>query len=184
MLAARDAEGNAIATPPWNLALAYERAVRKKAVKLVNAEAMNWVVALKAAWKDPTVKERHFTTPLALYTKRPAEWEAQKWPRLDKGGKKGHDKGARTARVRGRTPRTVRATPEGKPICYRFNNPKEKRKANNCKFEHVCGICFSFKHPLRACNEKTSQDDTQPWGPARSSMSLVGAGGGIRRGLS
>ena len=61
-LSAKDVEGNV---------LAYEHAVRKHAVKLVNAEGKPWVVALKAAWKHGTVKERNFTTPLALYTKRP-----------------------------------------------------------------------------------------------------------------
>lgn len=71
-LRAQDSEGNVIASPPWKLILAYEHAVRKRAVRLVNQEGKVYTVALKEAWRDTTVKERYFITPLALYSKRPA----------------------------------------------------------------------------------------------------------------
>lgn len=164
MLAAKDADGNTIATPPWTLVLSYELAVRRRAVKIVNSEGKPMPVALKAAWKDPTVKERYFTTPLALHTKRPtpaAEWEAGKW---HKGQYKGEGKGAKGKKGKGgksNLQHCASHTPEGKPICYRYNNAKEKRKAKKCRFEHVCGLCFSPKHPMHACDAKTRQDDTQ-----------------------
>ena len=95
-LSAKDAEGQTFAAPPWKLVIAYEKAIRKQAVKITNTEGKPLTVALKTAWKDATVKERNFTTPLALYAKRPLppwrEQPAQKWPATDKGGK-GKEKG-------------------------------------------------------------------------------------------
>ncbi|CAK8991364.1 unnamed protein product [Durusdinium trenchii] len=95
-LSAKDAEGQTFAAPPWKLVIAYERAIRKQAVKLTNTEGKPLTVALKMAWKDATVKERNFTTPLALYAKRPTppwrEQPVQKWAATEKGAK-GKDKG-------------------------------------------------------------------------------------------
>eukprot|EP00913_Durusdinium_trenchii_P007973 g7479.t1 len=68
-LSAKDAEGQTFAAPPWKLIIAYERAIRKQAVKITNTEGKPLTVALKTAWKDATVKERNFTTPLALFQK-------------------------------------------------------------------------------------------------------------------
>ncbi|CAK9072609.1 unnamed protein product, partial [Durusdinium trenchii] len=77
-LSAKDAEGQTFAAPPWKLVIAYEKAIRKQAVKLTNTEGKPLTVALKMAWKDATVKERNFTTPLALYAKRPLPpWREQ-----------------------------------------------------------------------------------------------------------
>eukprot|EP00913_Durusdinium_trenchii_P020480 g19239.t1 len=85
-LSAKDAEGQTFAAPPWKLVIAYEKAIRKQAVKLTNTEGKPLTVALKMAWKDATVKERNFTTPLALYAKRPLppwrEQPAQKTPSI------------------------------------------------------------------------------------------------------
>ena len=69
----RSAEGVGSAIPPWTLVLGYDHAIRKLAHKLVSQEGYKLGEALKRAWKDPTVKERHFITPLALYAKRPLE---------------------------------------------------------------------------------------------------------------
>ena len=71
-LSAKDADGYTVASPPWSLVLSYEHAVRKHAARLVNVDGKAWPAALREAMKDGTIKERHFTTPLALYAKRPA----------------------------------------------------------------------------------------------------------------
>ena len=61
--------------------LTYEHAVRKHAARLINQEGRNWTIALREASKDGTVKERNFTTPLALYAKRPTPpWRNQEQP--------------------------------------------------------------------------------------------------------
>ena len=71
----RSADGVGSPIPPWTLALVlgYDHAIRKLAHKLGSQEGYKLGEALKRAWKDPTVKERHFITPLALYSKRPLE---------------------------------------------------------------------------------------------------------------
>ncbi|CAK9107239.1 unnamed protein product, partial [Durusdinium trenchii] len=82
-LSAKDAEGQTFASPPWILVIAYERAIRKQAVKITNTEGKPLTVALKMAWKDATIKERNFTTPLALYAKRPTPpWREQPQAKL------------------------------------------------------------------------------------------------------
>ena len=162
-LHAKDSEGNTIASPPWTLVLAYERAVRKQAVKITNSEGKPLPVALKEAWKDPTVKERYFTTPLALYAKRPAAaMKEEGGPAKGQKGKgkskdKGKGKGLRGCHTH---------TPSGEAICFRFNTKGEKCKAKKCKFVHVCGSCFSDKHPLHQCSHNNKQDaaDTQGTG--------------------
>eukprot|EP00438_Fugacium_kawagutii_P016064 Skav228712 [mRNA] locus=scaffold928:8883:10151:- [translate_table: standard] len=167
-LVARDTEGNTVASPPWSLVLSYEAAVRKQAVKQVNQDGAPFPVALKSAWQNGMVKERNFTTPLALYTKRPAPppssygvdaIRAAKQQRVKgKGGGKGKAPGRK-----GSGGHCATHTPEGKLICFRFNNG-EKCKQNKCRYLHVCGLCFSTKHSMLQCDSKTRQDppkDTQ-----------------------
>ena len=93
-LNARDAEGYTVAAPPFKLVLSYEKAVRKEAARKMNQDGTAYPAALKLAWRDATVKERHFTTPLALYAKRPApapsgstELTTKKFKGEQKGGK-------------------------------------------------------------------------------------------------
>ena len=86
--------------------------------------------ALEQAWKCPTTKERHFITPLALYSKRAYpnnNWG--EWNPVPKGkGKankaqqpKGKSKGNGTG-----------VTPEGDKICFRFI--QGKCSYQKCKF--------------------------------------------------
>ena len=172
-LSAKDAEGQTFAAPPWKLVIAYdyEKAIRKQAVKLTNTEGKPLTVALKMAWKDATVKERNFTTPLALYAKRPLppwrEQPAQKWPTTDKGGK-GKEKGkgkkgkGKKGKGKGSSSHCATHTPDGELICFRYNTPGEKCKMSKCKYRHVCGICYSDKHPLYECNPKNRKEATAP----------------------
>ena len=152
-LNARDAEGLVIAAPPFKLVLAYERAIRKEAARRMNQEGAVFTTALKAAWKCPTTKERHFTTPLALQAKRPTPpWRAQetqgpaKKPKQEaKGGQKG------AAKVKA-LPGCATHTKDGQPVCFRYNTPGEKCKKAKCRYAHVCGICFAESHPMFQCS--------------------------------
>ena len=163
-LTAKDSEGYTIATPPWTLVVAYEAAIRKHAAKLVNQEGKTWPVSLKEAIKDPTTKERYFTTPLALYAKRPSaamnassSSVAPKKGDAGQGGKKGRGRGKSGGKPPG-AQRCASHTPEGDMICYRFNTVGEKCRAKKCKYKHVCGACFSTKHALPQCTAKTRAD--------------------------
>ena len=160
-LVATDEDGNTIAAPPWPLVLKYELAVRKYAAKLMADEQRSFCVALKMAWRDPTTKERHFTTPLALYCKRPAAQQKQpQFPAAAPSKGKGKNKPGGKAKVG----QCASHTPGGEPICFRFNTKNERCKQAKCRFKHVCGLCFSDKHPMFACNSQVKQDlpkDTQ-----------------------
>eukprot|EP00435_Cladocopium_sp_Y103_P013323 s3632_g3.t1 len=78
-LSSTDLQGNQIQTPPWSLILSYEQAIRKRAYNLMVTEHVRLGAALEQAWKCPTTKERHFITPLALYSKRPRGFVRLKW---------------------------------------------------------------------------------------------------------
>ena len=139
-LVAKDSEGGTVASPPWNLVLSYEHAVRKQAARLVNQDGQTWPTALKMAWRDATVKERNFTTPLALVAKRPAPpWKAdmQQPNKQVKTQPKGKGKGK--GKKGGGSGHCASHTPGGDMICYRYNSG-EKCKASKCKYKHVCGI--------------------------------------------
>ena len=157
-LHARDSEGYTVAAPPFRLVLAYEKAVRREAVRRVNQEGTPYPAAMKAAWRDPTTKERHFTTPLALCAKRstPSTTAASEppWKRQKVDGKGGKSKGKGKSK---QLPGCQSHNDEGVPICYRFNTPGEKCKEKKCKFAHQCGICMAKGHPMYQCSANKRQ---------------------------
>ena len=156
-LNAKDEEGRTVASPPWSLVLSYEQAIRKEAAKKVR-EGTPYPTALRESWRDPTIKERHFVTPLALHSKRPHP----SVPTHDVPIKYVKGKGKGKGKKGGKTqlPGCATHTPDGDPVCYRFNTPNEKCKEKKCRFKHLCGICFG-KHPLYQCDHQKRQPDTQ-----------------------
>jgi len=166
-LFAKDAGGSSIAGPSWTLLLNYDQAIRHKAVQLVK-KGSTFKAALKAAWEDPLVKERNFTTPLALEAvKRPqSNSEASVWtgpppPKYRntdlKGRGKGKNKGKEQGKGGGKSkspPANCAAkTPDGRPICFRFNKKGEQCN-KRCSFAHVCGVCFKDNVPMHKCNHQ------------------------------
>ena len=54
---------------------------------------------------------------------------------------------------------TSSRTPDGKPICYRYNAKGGCKKGEKCHFAHVCLHCFA-RHPATQCPMlKTKKDD-------------------------
>ena len=157
-MCAQDSRGALFAAPSWNLIISYEQAIRCKAVSLTR-KGLRYNVALKKAWEDPIVKERFFSTPLTLEaTKRPFSGTGQyyeppaKHSNKGKGkGKKGGGKGKRNGG--GEPGKCARTTPDGKPICYRYNSQNDRCKTKGCKFLHVCGLCYGT-HPMHECPNK------------------------------
>ena len=47
----------------------------------------------------------------------------------------------------------ARTTPDGKPICFGYNDKNVRCRNPKCAFAHVCGYCF-VKHPIYACDGK------------------------------
>eukprot|EP00435_Cladocopium_sp_Y103_P008156 s2140_g2.t1 len=153
-LSSTDLQGQQIQTPPWNLVLSYEHAIRKKAYFFMTAERMMLGAALEKAWKCPTTKERHFITPLALYSKRSypqgnSNPNQGTWNPKGKGKGKTKSKGPQKGSGQG---------PDREKICYRFN--AGKCNYQKCKFVHMCSKCFKKGHNALNCKEKPSPDTT------------------------
>ena len=154
--------------PPWTLVLGYEHAIRKFANKLVSQKGYKFGEALKKAWKDATIKERHFISPLSLYGKRTADAPPATpagAERPGKGGKKeGKKGGAKGTKGQPHTWQSGKGssrTPDNKPICFRYNAKGGCKKGAKCHFTHVCSICFG-PHPRHQCTSAVSKTaDTQ-----------------------
>jgi hypothetical protein len=148
-----DLQGNQIQTPPWSLILSYEHAVRKRAYSLMVSDHLKLGAALEQAWKCPTTKERHFITPLALYSKRSnpsaswGDWNPKGKGKSTKGPSKGKSKGKGAA-----------SAPDGSKICFRFN--QGKCSYQKCKFSHLCNRCFKKGHNALNCKEDKAPLDT------------------------
>ena len=48
-------------------------------------------------------------------------------------------------------------TPDGRPLCFKYNNNNNKCNSKNCNFVHQCQRCLG-NHPKSACN--TLKGDT------------------------
>lgn len=166
-LHARDEFGNISSSPPWSLVLSYEQEVRRKMLRLVTEDNQSMKDALKAACNDSVVKERYFTTPLAVSgpsRKRKLENTGDTYPtntRNDHGGggksSNGKGKGKGRGKSKGKQSSAgfgkngcARSTPDGKPICFAFNDKPNPCTKSKCPFLHVCGKCFK-DHPMYQC---------------------------------
>ena len=161
-LQARDSSDNVVHTPPWQLVLAYEQAVRKQAFHYMVLDSLSIAAAWEKAWKDPVTKERHFSTPLSLYSKRkpadPGMPTRDTWvPRGSGKGQKGQKGHKGRGRGAGRVFKGHAATRTGEPICFRFNT-EEGCNLANCKFKHVCSHCFDSSHNFIACAKRKPAD--------------------------
>jgi hypothetical protein len=170
-MVAKDPEGHTVAVPNWPLVLSYERAIRKKAYKLMYDSTSTFPVCLVSACNDTTTKERFFSTPLAVAAagnKRQgtaaavSEHKEKTLPVIKVGKPNGVGKSAPKAKAKAKGKgkgakgqsvdhgQCASQTPEGLNICFNYNNQAVKCKSRECRFEHVCGICFQ-KHPLWVC---------------------------------
>ena len=150
-LSSTDLQGQQIQTPPWSLVLA---SIRKRAYNLMTTEKLMLGAALEKAWKCPTTKERHFITPLALYSKKAypqgnSSPNQGSWNPKGKGKSKGKSKGSQKGSGQG---------PDGEKICFRFN--AGKCNYQKCKFSHMCNKCYKKGHNALNCKEKPQPDTT------------------------
>ena len=149
-LSSTDLHGNQVQTPPWALVLSYEQAIRKRAYTLMVTDHLQFGKALEQAWKCPTTKERHFITPLALYSKR--SYPQQNWGEWNPKGK---GKNGKSSSAKGKSKgKGSGVTPDGTKICFRFN--QGKCSYQKCKFSHVCNRCFKKGHNALNCKEEKS----------------------------
>lgn len=164
-LVAKDSHGRTLMTPAWTHVLAYDLAIRKECCRRVVAGEGTLEACLRAAWRDPVTKERHFTTPVALSAIPQAVHNATDAPRSNKRPPPAPlERTAKKAKGKGKGKQTkgsVRSNkaqlqgcashdPSGKPICFRYNLQDEPCTSRQCRFRHCCGICFG-SHPMWRC---------------------------------
>lgn len=153
-LSSTDLQGQQIQTPPWSLILSYEQAIRKRAYSFMVLEKLKLGAALEKAWKCAVTKERHFITPLSLYSKRSysSGQNPGTWSPKGKGKGKSLSKGSNQSKGKGQSP-------SGEKICFRFNQGKCSYK--KCKFAHICDKCFKSGHNRLNCKAEKQPNDTQ-----------------------
>jgi len=156
----KDECGNTVGGPPWSLILSYEHEIRREAMRQVE-KGTPLPLALRMAWRDPVTKDRFFTTPLSLKRSRATSTSSdnapEKYARTEGGKAKGKGKG-RNKKGKGKGGEKAGAkewgcqsrTPDGKPICYKFNDEAEQCSKPKCTFLQVCGRCFR-DHPMFRC---------------------------------
>ena len=64
-----------------------------------------------------------------------------------KGSGKASGKGAGKSIPKGCAPKT----PDGRAVCYGYNDKELRCRKPDCNFLHVCGGCFQKGHPMYAC---------------------------------
>ena len=157
-------------SPPWQVVLSYELALRREALRLVTFEGKNLRDAMFEACRCTELREVHFITPalvsnvqsLAVPGKgssdggRAALRDAPWWPpegygkNENKGNGKGNGKGGGKNKF---DPNLSTTTPDGKQICFAYNNQHERcSHGKACRREHVCRRCFE-PHPLHMCDK-------------------------------
>ena len=122
--------------------------------------SLSFADSLRESWKEPAVKERRLTTPLALYTKRPPPPPDNPWKGRKGGGKDGKKGGGKAAGKAGK-PKGANRTPDGKPICFRFQSKGGCRKGAKCHFAHVCCHCFGNHAGHAVGRRQEATADTQ-----------------------
>jgi hypothetical protein len=155
--------------PSWNILLSYELAMRKKVIKWAMEGKHSISNGLSLVTSDTELKELAFITPMLLGSRRRQDTSfddsSNKYPRREKGrGDKGYYKGKGKgggkfnsskgkSKGKGKNPSGLQSrTPDGKLICYAYNNTGCK---GSCGMVHVCRLCL-LDHPMTQHGSKSS----------------------------
>ena len=160
-------EGMRPLNPPWATLLRFEHQVRKEAYKQSIRQNRQIRDTLMEACSNAELKEIHFLSPVALSMTSPETTEHVKssipGPADDtsvwvpnKFLKKGKGKG-KTGRFDKKYGYLHSTTPDGRQICYAFQEGKCK---GNCGRVDVCQLCLK-PHPLKDCKFKDKAIKTQ-----------------------
>ena len=156
------------ANPSWQLVLNYEHRLRKEAYKMASRNNRSLVDALKEARENAALKETHFVGPLALEMASRSNHHAgpplkyQKFevpppPTADPSwGSDRKGKGKGKGKFLGKPSRSgfvFRKTPDGREICYGYNNGT---CPGNCGRVHVCQLCLK-PHPRSECKNRVEK---------------------------
>ncbi len=157
-----------VARSVWSLILHYDFQIRKEQANMI-LKGGDFAGALREAWSDQVLRERHFATPLAVPAISSAPRARSRSPRgrgsssagnfgKDQGGKgrgksrkagTGQGKNGMKGAGKGSNKDWHSRTPDGRAICYAYNNTNEKCKGS-CGRVRVCRKCFG-KRPVHMC---------------------------------
>ena len=159
-------DGITLHKPSVKLLVNYEYQMRKEVVEQFNM-GQDFAEELGRVAKNADVRERHFSTPLAVSSatqslqqggggsKKGEGYFFQEYKGKGKGkGKKGK-KGKK-----GVVSQLHSTSPDGRQICYAWNNKKEGCKGG-CNRLHACRICLDPTHPTY---EHPAEDGQKPPG--------------------
>ena len=162
-LTGKSSRGETVSAPSWPQLLIYESQIRKCMYGLMVDDGISAPEALKSAYRDPVVKERHFTTPIALSatSKQPFDSYGGGQGLRQKSGGKGRGKGRKGGGPYGKTGKggkggNKQKSGGGKPKfgeCFPFNNHWERCTRKNCPFPHICSRCGG-KHAAYQCQNQ------------------------------
>lgn len=160
-LESQNVDGVMLHRPSLKLIMNYEFQMRKEAMEEVN-QGSTLVQALKAIVKNPDIRERYFSTPLAVSSAAQslregwgARGRVQERPHNSDSpyakGKvvKGKGKGKKGDRAKGKTKGAGLhgSTPDGRQICFAYNN-KQEACQGGCGRVRVCRNCLDPSHPM------------------------------------
>ena len=159
--------------------MSYEYQIRKLVCRKINFDGMDFATALTDAMIDLVIKERYFITPTAYImagAKRGVAVAAlHPAPPVTAGAVKGRGKDgalsrkqrlaakrsaseqpsavapvAKAAKGKGKGKGKARKTPDGRIICLAHNTAAGCSFVN-CKFLHICTLCYSAEHICLTC---------------------------------
>ena len=152
-LESQTVDGITLHKPLVKLITSYDYQMRKELVEQMNM-GKRMVDEIKLVVKNADLRERHFSTPLAVSsasqslgsTKQRGEKDGERWhPYPPPKGGKGKHKGKKgKGKYKGDYLHST--TPDGRQLCFAWNNAKEGCKGD-CNRVHACRICLSPSHP-------------------------------------
>ena len=148
-------DGITLHKPSIKLITSYDYQMRKEVIEQMNM-GKRMVEEIKQVTKNADLRERHFSTPLAVSSasqslganpKQRGDKDGDRWnpypPPNPKG--KGKHKGKKgKGKYKGDFLHST--TPDGRQLCFAWNNAKEGCKGE-CNRVHACRICLSPTHP-------------------------------------
>ena len=157
-------DGVTLHKPSIKLLLNYEYQMRKEVVEELNQGGC-MAEELKKVTRNSDVRERHFSTPLAVSSASQAlqtGWKEQPgiWRPHPYGDGKGKGKGKK-GKGKGKSKKGSQhlhsTTPDGRQLCFAWNNRQEGCKGG-CQRVHACRICLdpshtTFQHPTEERKE-------------------------------
>ena len=162
-------EDVALHRPSLKLIMSYEFQMRKEAVDMVN-RGTTWVASLKSVAKSADVRERSFSTSLAVTSAMQSikennwsnqrKWQDRQHPYSEssKGKTKGKAKGKKGSKGKSKGkggPQLHASNSDGRQLCFAWNN-KNEGCGGECNRIHACRICLDPGHPMFEHDAKES----------------------------